>query len=138
MSVLLLNHNSHAQKPNEQAQIGKASFYADRFEGKRTACGEKYHHENYTAAHRSLPFGTWVKVVNLENKKSVIVRINDRGPFAKGRIIDLSKSAAKEIGNINQGIFSVSVEIYQKEMDMIPIQYIFNPIPSKEQMLFGF
>ncbi|MWN78513.1 septal ring lytic transglycosylase RlpA family protein [Labilibaculum sp. A4] len=134
----LLQFNLHAQKTNTAVQIGKASFYADRFEGKRTACGERYHHKNYTAAHRSLPFGTLVKVVNLDNKKAVIVRINDRGPYAKGRIIDLSKSAIKEIGNINQGVFSVSVEVYQKDLDMIPIQYIFNPIPAKEQMLFGF
>ncbi|MDM8161130.1 septal ring lytic transglycosylase RlpA family protein [Labilibaculum sp. K2S] len=134
----LLQFNLHAQKPHKAVQIGKASFYADRFEGKRTACGEIYHHENYTAAHRSLPFGTWVKVVNLDNKKVVIVRINDRGPYAKGRIIDLSKSASKEINAINQGIFSVSVEVYQKDPDMIPIQYIFNPISLREQMLFGF
>ncbi|PKQ66605.1 hypothetical protein BZG01_10000 [Labilibaculum manganireducens] len=134
----LLQFNLHAQKTQTSIEKGKASFYADKFEGKRTSCGERYHHKNYTAAHRSLPFGTWVKVVNMDNKKAVIVRITDRGPFIKGRIIDLSKSAIKEIGNINQGVFSVSVEVYQKDLDMIPIQYIFNPIPEKEQMQFGF
>ncbi|WP_372753358.1 septal ring lytic transglycosylase RlpA family protein [Labilibaculum sp.] len=72
------------------------------------------------------------------NNKAVIVRINDRGPFTKGRIIDLSKSAIKEIGNINEGVFAVSVEIYQKDFEMIPIQYISDPIPFKEEMLFVF
>ncbi|MFA9371430.1 MAG: septal ring lytic transglycosylase RlpA family protein [Labilibaculum antarcticum] len=111
----LLQFNLQAQKKQANIEKGKASFYANRFEGKRTASGEIYHHRNLTASHKSLPFGTWVKVVNLDNKKSVIVRINDRGPFVKGRIIDLSKSAAKEIGNLNQGVFLVSVQIYQED-----------------------
>lgn len=134
----LLQFNLHAQKKQSIIEKGKASFYANKFEGKRTACGEIYHHENFTAAHKSLPFGTWVKVVNLNNKKAVIVRINDRGPFIKGRIIDLSKSAAKEIGNTNQGVFSVSIEVYHKEMDMIPIPNILNPIPSKRTNVVWF
>jgi len=111
--------NLHAQKTNTAVQIGKASFYADRFEGKQTACGERNNNKNYTAANRSLPFGTLVKVVNLDNKKAVIVRINDRGPYAKGRIIDLSKSAAKEIGNLNQGVFLVSVRVCKKDRKTI-------------------
>ena len=132
----LFQFNLHAQKKQAIIEKGKASFYADKFEGKRTANGEIYHHKNFTAAHKSLPFGTWIKVINLTNKKSVIVRINDRGPFIKGRIIDLSKSAIKEIGNINQGVFSVSIQVYQKDREMIPIQNILNPIPSKGKILF--
>jgi len=61
--------------------------------------------------------------------KAVIVRINDRGPFVKGRVIDLSKSAAKELGKLNRGVFSVSVQVYQKDTGLIPVQDIFNPIP---------
>ncbi|PKQ60529.1 hypothetical protein BZG02_18875 [Labilibaculum filiforme] len=138
VSFVLLNLNSHAQNPPESNQIGKASYYANKFEKKRTSSGELYQHENFTAAHRSLPFGTWVKVTNTENNKAVIVRINDRGPFVKGRIIDLSRSAIKEIGNINQGVFSVSVEVYQKDLEMIPIQSILNPISYKEKILFAY
>lgn len=90
-------------------QAGIASFYADKFEGRTTANGEKYKHAKLTAAHRTLPFGTVLKVKNLDNGKEVTVRVNDRGPFVKGRIIDLSKSAAKELDFINEGITSVEI-----------------------------
>ncbi len=91
-------------------QTGVASYYADFHQGKKTANGEIYQHEKLTAAHRSLPFGTEVTVTNLSNGKSVTVRINDRGPFVKGRLIDLSKKAAKEIGLIKAGIAKVKIE----------------------------
>ncbi len=94
-----------------QIQKGKASFYADKFEGKQTASGEKYKHKKLTAAHKSLPFGTIVKVTNLENQESVEVRINDRGPFVEGRIIDLSRSAAEKLRFINQGLAEVQLEV---------------------------
>src|SRR5689334_4107205 len=77
-----------------QIQTGKASFYADSFEGNPTASGEKYRANKFTAAHKTLPFGTVVKVTNLANKESVNVTINDRGPYVEGRVIDLSKAAA--------------------------------------------
>jgi rare lipoprotein A len=89
---------------------GKASFYAKMFEGRKTANGEIYKGELLTAAHRTFAFGTLVKVTNLTNYKSVIVRINDRGPYAKHRIIDLSKAAAKEIGLVHQGVGNVLLE----------------------------
>lgn len=94
-----------------QTQTGKASFYADKFEGSPTASGEKYKHSKLTAAHRSLPFGTKVKVTNLANNESVEVVINDRGPYVDNRIIDLSKSAAEKLGFINQGLAEVKVEV---------------------------
>lgn len=94
-----------------QSQKGKASFYADKFEGRPTASGEKYRHNKLTAAHRTLPFGTKVKVTNVANNKSVTVRVNDRGPYAKGRVIDLSKSAAKALGFINQGLADVRIAV---------------------------
>lgn len=96
-----------AQKTEE----GMASFYADKFNGKKTANGETYHHAKKTAAHRTLPFGTIVKVTNLENQKQVIVRINDRGPFKKNRIIDLSKSAAQSLGFVSKGLTKVRIEV---------------------------
>jgi peptidoglycan lytic transglycosylase len=80
------------------AQSGVASWYGPGFQGRKTASGERFNTGSYTAAHRSLPFGTRVKVTNVRNGKSVVVRINDRGPFAGGRIIDLSKAAKSAIG----------------------------------------
>ena len=94
-----------------QVQTGKASFYADKFEGIMTASGEKYKHSKLTAAHKTLPFGTKVRVTNLSNDKSVEVTINDRGPYIEDRIIDLSRSAAEELGFINNGLADVRIEI---------------------------
>jgi rare lipoprotein A len=89
---------------------GKASYYADQFHGRRTANGETFNMHKLTAAHPSLPFGTWVKVTNMNNGKDVVVRINDRGPYVKGRIIDLSIDAAKEIGIMRSGTVRVKLE----------------------------
>jgi rare lipoprotein A len=94
-----------------QVQTGKASFYADKFEGASTASGEKYRHKKLTAAHKTLPFGTRIKVTNLANNKSVEVVVNDRGPYVDGRVVDVSKSAAEELGFVNQGLADVSVEV---------------------------
>jgi rare lipoprotein A len=94
-----------------QIQSGKASFYADKFEGSPTASGEKYRHNKLTAAHKSLPFGTIVRVTNILNNQSVEVVINDRGPYVENRIIDVSKSAAEKLGFVNQGLADVKVEV---------------------------
>jgi rare lipoprotein A len=94
-----------------QVQTGKASFYADKFEGIQTASGEKYRHKKLTGAHKTLPFGTKVRVTNLANEKTVEVTINDRGPYVEGRVIDLSKAAAEELGFLNNGIADVKVEV---------------------------
>ena len=93
-------------------QTGKASYYAKHFSGKRTASGERLHHDSLTCAHRTYPFGTMLKVTNPANGKEVIVRVTDRGPYVKGRIIDLSVRAARELGIIAQGIAPVTVERY--------------------------
>ena len=90
-------------------QSGIASYYADKFVGRTTANGEKYKHNKLTAAHKTLPFGTMVKVKNLENGKEVVVRVNDRGPFVTGRIIDLSKSAAEKLDFVQKGIVRVEI-----------------------------
>ena len=89
---------------------GKASFYSKRWTGRRTSSGETLHHDSMTCAHRSYAFGTLLKVTNLMNGKQVVVRVNDRGPFHRGRIIDLSWGAAKAIDMIAQGITPVTVE----------------------------
>lgn len=88
---------------------GVASWYGPGFAGRKTASGERYKPMGMTAAHKTLPFGTAVRVTNLENSKSVIVTINDRGPFVRGRLIDLSKGAAKKVGLIETGTARVEV-----------------------------
>jgi len=94
-----------------EVYTGIASYYADKFHGRKTASGEIFDQEDYTAAHRELPFGTRALVINLENNRSVLVRINDRGPFKKDRIIDLSRAAAEEIDVIKSGIVEVEIRI---------------------------
>lgn len=91
-------------------ETGMASWYGKDFRGKRTSSGTSYNMHGYSAAHKTLPIPTYVKVTNLENHKSVIVRVDDRGPFVKGRIIDLSYQAAKDIGMIGKGTAKVRVE----------------------------
>jgi rare lipoprotein A len=102
-------------KAGNGTQYGKATYYGGKHYHRKTASGERYHGDSLTAAHRSLPFGTFVRVTNLENKKSVIVRINDRGPYGKGKIIDLSLAAAKEIDILKAGVVKVKLEILGKE-----------------------
>ena len=95
-------------------ETGVASYYADKFQGRQTANGETFKQRKRTAASRTLPFGTKVTVINLSNGKRVKVRINDRGPFAKGRIIDLSKKAAKKIGMVESGVANVEIRYKAK------------------------
>ncbi len=92
-------------------EIGKASYYADKYQGRQTANGERFNQNARTAAHKTLAFGTWVKVTNRSNGKSVVVRINDRGSFVKGRIIDLSKSAFSAIANRRLGVVEVVIKV---------------------------
>lgn len=92
-------------------ETGKASYYADKFQGRKTANGEIYKAGKKTAAHRTLPFGSQAKVTNVRNGKSVVVRINDRGPFVRGRIIDLSRSAFSSIGSTRDGLLNVRIEV---------------------------
>lgn len=104
-----------------QVQQGKATFYSKKATGARTASGERLHHDSLTCAHRTYPFGTMLKVTNPANGKEVIVRVTDRGPFIKGRIIDLSWRAAHDLGIIAQGVAMVRVEVY-KEPRGIPYE----------------
>jgi rare lipoprotein A len=92
-------------------QKGVASYYSDRFDGRRTASGERYENTAYTAAHKRLPLGTIVRVTNTRNGKSIAVTINDRGPYVRGRIIDLSRRAARAIGMVKHGLARVELEV---------------------------
>jgi len=95
-------------------QKGMASFYSDYYEGRTTANGEIFRHNKNTAAHKTLPFGTKVEVTNLKNNQTVVVRVNDRGPFVQGRIIYLTKMAAKELGMIGDGVTKVKIRYKRK------------------------
>ncbi|HEY9829040.1 MAG TPA: septal ring lytic transglycosylase RlpA family protein, partial [Stenomitos sp.] len=97
--------------PVRSAMSGIASWYGPGFHGNRSASGEVYNQNAMTAAHRSLPFGTKVVVTNLNNGRSVVVRINDRGPFVRGRVIDLSAAAARALGVMQTGIAPVQVQV---------------------------
>ncbi|MHA3775400.1 septal ring lytic transglycosylase RlpA family protein [Verrucomicrobiota bacterium sgz303538] len=103
-------------KSTDASQTGIASWYGGGFVGGRTASGERYRADERTAAHRTLPFGTYVRVVNLKNNKSAVVRINNRGPFRKNRIIDLSRQAALDLAMVKSGIARVRLEILSKEV----------------------
>lgn len=92
---------------------GVASYYADDYHGKQTSNGEVFDMNDLTAAHRTFPFGTKVRITNLENKKNVVVRVNDRGPFKEGRIVDLSLAAAKELDLIKAGTAKVKLEVLE-------------------------
>jgi rare lipoprotein A len=92
---------------------GIASFYADKHQFQKTANGELYNHDLKTAAHRQIPFGAKIKVTNVNNGKSVVAKVNDRGPFVKGRILDLSKSAFSSIGNTSSGLINVQIEVIE-------------------------
>jgi rare lipoprotein A len=96
-------------------QTGKASYYADKFNGRKTASGQKFRNSKLTAAHKTLPFGTKIKVTNLDNGRSVKVEVNDRGPFVAGRIVDLSKKAARRIDMIDKGVGNVKIEYRKKK-----------------------
>ena len=103
------------ERTADNISTGVVSWYGGKFHGRKTASGEKYDKHELTAAHKSLPFGTKVKVTNIRNGKSVVVEINDRGPYAKSRVLDLSQAAFSEIGHTNTGVMQVEYEIIKGE-----------------------
>ncbi len=107
--------NNQKSTPTEYKEgevlYGESSYYADKFHGRKTANGEIFDMYKKTAAHKSLPFNTMLEVTNLENNQSVIVRVNDRGPYKKGRILDISYGAAREIHMISSGVVRVRIKI---------------------------
>ena len=112
LTVLLLSACASTDQidPDGYRAEGQASWYGAKHHGRKTASGERFDQNALTAAHRTLPFGTRVRVTNLRNDKSVVVRINDRGPYAKKRIIDLSKKAAEQLDMLRDGVVPVRVE----------------------------
>ena len=103
LAITLLYLSGLGTPADSVSKTGKVTYYAKKFEGRKTTSGEVYQANKYTAAHKTLPFGTQVKVTNLNNGKSVIVFINDRGPYGKGLIIDVSALAAKDLGMYGKG-----------------------------------
>jgi len=114
-SLLLLLISCGARQPvSEPApylEVGVASYYARKFHGRPTASGEHYDENAMTAAHPHLPFGTLLKVKSLKNHRTVVVRVNDRGPFVKGRIVDVSRAAARRLGMLQDGLMRVEVTL---------------------------
>ncbi|HEY4978901.1 MAG TPA: septal ring lytic transglycosylase RlpA family protein [Candidatus Acidoferrum sp.] len=110
MEAPLVAHLSEPVKPIK-VWVGNASWYGREFDGKKTANGEKFDAESLTAAHPSLPFGSWVRIVNTRNGKFEFVRINDRGPYQEGREIDVSYRVARKIGLIHSGVSQVRLEL---------------------------
>lgn len=108
--IALLFIFSMTQAMAQKHVVGKASYYGSKFHGRLTSDGSVYHRDSLTCAHRTLPFGTLLKVRNVKNGREVIVKVNDRGPFVKGRIIDLSFAAAKKIGMLSTGVARVEVK----------------------------
>ena len=97
--------------PSPKAHVGQASWYGQAHHGKKTASGEIYDMHALTAAHRTLPLGTKLRVTNLENGRAVVVRVNDRGPYVDGRVLDLSRAAARQLGELGDGLFNVRLEV---------------------------
>ncbi|MHC8337514.1 septal ring lytic transglycosylase RlpA family protein [Pseudomonas sp. HLT2-19-2] len=102
--------STDAIDPHGYDKTGVASYYGAKHQGKRTASGERFNKNSLTAAHRQLPFGTRVKVTNLNTDKSCVVRINDRGPHTRGRLIDVSHEAAEQLGMLRSGTARVRVQ----------------------------
>ncbi len=115
MMISTLGLYSFSKYNADDAKTSFASFYHDKFNGRKTASGEIFSNSKMTAANRTLPFGTNVKVTNMRTGKSVIVKINDRGPFHSSRALDLSKAAFKEIGNTSRGTMPVEYEIIDND-----------------------
>ena len=98
----------------DEVLTGKASFYGNKFHGRKTSSGERYHRDSLTCAHKTLPFGTLLKVRNLKNGREVIVKVTDRGPFVKGRIVDLSMAAARELDMLSSGVANVEATFVKR------------------------
>lgn len=111
--VVFRGKKSGSGEASGDQTTGVASFYGPKFHGLQTASGETFDMYQFTAAHRQIPFGTRLKVTNLDNGKSVIVRVNDRGPFVKNRVLDLSYAAAKDIDMVTTGVAKVKIEFYR-------------------------
>jgi rare lipoprotein A len=109
--AISLNARTNDNNKTKKCINGVCSWYGKNFDGKRTASGTRFDSKKNTAAHKTLPFGTKLKVTDTKSGKSTIVTVNDRGPFSKSRVLDISSAAAKELEVINRGTFSAKIEI---------------------------
>jgi rare lipoprotein A len=113
LAVLLASACAHGPAPREErggGEIGLASYYGNEFQGRRTASGVRYDQHAFTCAHPRAPFGTRLRVTDLETGRSVVVTVNDRGPFAPGRVVDLSLAAARQLGIVRRGLARVRID----------------------------
>ncbi len=110
MVAVLAAGCAHISRERSAIEEGLASYYAESLDGRTTASGTRFDNRAFICAHRTLPFGTQVRVVNLENGRSVIVTVVDRGPFVKGRIVDVSAAAARKLGMLDKGVTRVRLE----------------------------
>ena len=122
---------------NGFVQTGNASWYGKKFQGRPTASGERFNMYKESAAHKTLPLGTFVRVMNFSNKKQIIVRINDRGPFVKGRIIDLSYAAAKKIGLIGPGVAPVRIVALGRQVGKLKSPQGIKPVVEIRDLNLG-
>ena len=120
-ALFIIHYSLFISPVGAQSQTGIASYYSKQATGARTANGERLHHDSLTCAHRTYPFGKYLRVTCPSNGREVIVRVNDRGPFVRGRIIDLSWGAARRLGILAQGLAQVIVE------PAVPVQYVILP-----------
>ena len=119
LTMLVLSLCLSSQTSHHKTETGKASYYTKSWTGRLTSSGDRLHHDSLTCAHRTFPFGTLLQVTNPANGRVVVVRVNDRGPYVRGRIIDLSWGAARELGILSQGIATVTVEpLFQFQIPM--------------------
>ena len=110
LTMLALSLSLSSQTQHHNTETGKASYYTKKWTGRKTSSGDRLHHDSLTCAHRTYPFGTLLQVTNPANGRVVVVKVNDRGPYVRGRIIDLSWGAARDLGILSQGIATVTVE----------------------------
>ena len=111
LSIALYSCAANRGGANASYQSTTVSYYANKFNGKKTASGEVYKHSKMTAAHKTMAFGTKVEIINIENSKKIIITVNDRGPLKAGRAFDLSQGAFKKLGNLNEGILKVRYKV---------------------------
>lgn len=142
LEVTAQSKKSNYNRENKPVAIaqphGQASFYGKKWNGRRTSSGEIFSNDSLTCAHRTLPFGTLLKVTNKTNGKTVVVKVTDRGPFVKGRIVDLSLAAAKQIDMVNSGIASVEIaqvftpgnipSLLESDSPSLPELQLFDPV----------
>jgi len=137
---VLPDHNNAGKKTDAKAdaekkrhwyQIGRASWYGDDFQGQKTASGEDFDENQLTCAHRSLPLGSLIRVTNLRNHKTVVVRVNDRGPMPESRVIDLSYAAAHFLGFSSRGTAPVRLDLVNSKTELAQLSYPLTPAAVK-------